>query len=958
MPLAHLAEPYANYFHLVTKSANAVAIYQSSEAIIDLFDKILVLYEGHQIFFGRAASASEYFERMGWHRPPRQVTGDFLTAVTNPAQREAREGFERLVPRTPEEFEKYWHESPEYASLQADIDQYHQDFSLEGGETVQRDFELARSKIKAKWMLSSAIQTVSFPMQTMFCIRRAYQQLWNDKASTLSMLFGEIIIAIVVGSIFYSTPHDSNALFSYGSLLFFAVILNVLMSITDMHSLYKGRSVVRKQVSYAFYRPSADALASVLADIPVKLGVAICFNIVLYFLSGLGRTVSQFFTFFLCVFLATLAMSMVFRTIAAGTQTLPQAMAISGFLVLALVTYTGFVLPGPYMHPLLKWISSVNPLSYAFEALLVNQAHATNYTCAGVVPPYEGLTGDTFVCPIPGAAAGETYVSGDAWLEASYGYNYSHLQRNLRIMLAFFFFFLFTYLLATELAVDFSSGPDVLVFLRGRVPGNLEDTNLKLKGRADAEQQLATSGSALDSGMSQVVQVCTHRDTFSWSKVSLDVMIKGRSRRLIDNVSGWVRPGTLTALMGVSGAGKTTLLNTIAQRVPSGVIQGDFYADGKPLPISFKSDVGYVQQQDIHLETSTVREALQLSAMLRQPFNVPESEKLAYVEDIIQILGMNDFADALVGVPGKGLNVEQRKRVSIGVELAAKPAMVLFLDEPTSGLDSQSSEAILLLLRKLAAGGLGILCTIHQPSAMLFQQFDRLLLMARGGRVAYFGDIGDNSETVLQYFGDRGPRRCADAENPAEYLLDVVGNPDVKTHDWPGLWDASAEAHQVSTELERLRNTSPARRREQSSNGVQIKDRGAYSVPLLSQIPIVCLRVFQQHWRSPTYIVSKFMLGIASSSFIGFSFFRPGRSIHGTQNAIFSIMMICATFSSLVQQVSKPQAWAQGRVCWLQAADERLRSCQSSSCSERYMKSGSATRKRTPGQFSFSPISS
>jgi ABC-type multidrug transport system ATPase subunit len=107
------------------------------------------------------------------------------------------------------------------------------------------------------------------------------------------------------------------------------------------------------------------------------------------------------------------------------------------------------------------------------------------------------------------------------------------------------------------------------------------------------------------------------RETLSWRKVSLDVMIKGHSRRLLDNLCGWVKPGSLTALVGVSGAGKTTLLNAPAQRAPSGVIQGEFYVDGRPLPVSFKSDVGYVQQQDVHLETSTLREALRFSTMLR-----------------------------------------------------------------------------------------------------------------------------------------------------------------------------------------------------------------------------------------------------------------------------------------------------------------------------------------------------
>ncbi|KAH7142524.1 ABC-2 type transporter-domain-containing protein [Fusarium sp. MPI-SDFR-AT-0072] len=787
----------------LTQSANTAAIYQSSQAIVDLFDKILVLYEGRGIFFGCAVSASEYFERMGWQRHARQTSGDFLTAITNPAQRIAKEGHENLVPRTPEEFEGYWHGSPEYASILEEIEQYQKDFSSKW-EATQREFESTRHKLKARGML-----------------HRASQTLWNDKASTLTTLIGEIVIALVVGSVFYGTPETSDAFFSYGSVLFFSVLLNVLMSITDTHNLYKGRSVVRKQASYAFYRPSSDALASVLVDIPVKLVVRTCFNIILYFLSGLATTASQFFIFFLFVFVTTLAMSMVFRTIAAATGTLPQAMAISGFLVLALVTYTGFV-------------------------LLVNQAHGTNYPCSNLVPPYPNLTRDTFNYPVSGSVAGETFVNGDAWFETSYDYSYSHLWRNLGIIVGFLFFFLFTYLLASELNVNSSTGPDVLVFLRGRLSSTMAHTDLKLKGRDDVERPLVVNSAPIEGIVNEATSMQVDRETFSWRKVSLDVMIKGHWRRLLDNSCGWVKPGSLTALMGVSGAGKTTLLNALAQRMLSGVIQGEFYVDGRPLPTSFKSDVGYVQQQDVHLETSTVREALRFSAMLRQPFDVPKSEKLASVEEIIHLLNMDDFVDAVVGLPGKGLNVEQRKRLSIGVELAGKPALLLFLDEPTSGLDSQSSEAILALLQKLAAG--------------------------------------ENSETVLRYFGDRGPRRCADAENPAEYLLDAIGNTNTAKLDWPCLWDASVEAKAVSTELEP-------------------RQRGAYSVSLLSQIPSVCVRVFQQYWRSPTYIASKFTLGVAGSLLIGFSFFQSGQCILGVQNAIFSILMVCAMFSSLVQQI-------------------------------------------------------
>lgn len=135
-----------------------------------------------------------------------------------------------------------------------------------------------------------------------------------------------------------------------------------------------------------------------------------------------------------------------------------------------------------------------------------------------------------------------------------------------------------------------------------------------------------------------------------------------------------------------------------------GVVTGDMLVSGKPRDASFQRKTGYVQQQDLHLETSTVREALRFWAYLRQPKSVPVHEKQDFVEDVINMLNMQDFAEAIVGVPGEGLNVEQRRLLTIVVELAAKPALLLFLDEPTSGLDLQSSWAIVAFLRKLAKG--------------------------------------------------------------------------------------------------------------------------------------------------------------------------------------------------------------------------------------------------------------
>lgn len=138
---------------------------------------------------------------------------------------------------------------------------------------------------------------------------------------------------------------------------------------------------------------------------------------------------------------------------------------------------------------------------------------------------------------------------------------------------------------------------------------------------------------------------------------------------------------------------------------------------------------------------------------MRQPRGTPTEEKLRYVDTIVDLLELNDLQHTLIGRPGAGLSVEQRKRHTIGVELVAKPSILIFLDEPTSGLDGQAAYNTVRFLRKLAEAGQAILVTIHQPSAQLFAQFDKLLLLAAGSKTVYFGDIGQNANTVKEYFG-------------------------------------------------------------------------------------------------------------------------------------------------------------------------------------------------------------
>lgn len=212
-----------------------------------------------------------------------------------------------------------------------------------------------------------------------------------------------------------------------------------------------------------------------------------------------------------------------------------------------------------------------------------------------------------------------------------------------------------------------------------------------------------------------------------------------------------------------------------------------------------------------------------------------------------------------------GLNVEQRKRLTIGVELAAKPQLLLFLDEPTSGLDSQTSWAICDLMEKLTRSGQAILCTIHQPSAMLFQRFDRLLFLAKGGKTVYFGEVGENSSVLTEYFQRNGASPCPPDANPAEWMLEVIGAAPGSTTDidWHQVWRNSPELVEVHRELATLKEERP----KQAAPAASPDDNGSYeefAAPFGEQFREVLWRVFQQYWRTPSYIYSKFTLCIAS----------------------------------------------------------------------------------------------
>lgn len=298
----------------------------------------------------------------------------------------------------------------------------------------------------------------------------------------------------------------------------------------------------------------------------------------------------------------------------------------------------------------------------------------------GVQAPYQG-------CAISGAQQGITTVTGEQYLSTTYSYSRVHLWRNFGIVVAYTLLYILITAVASELVSFIGSGGGALVFKKTKKAQRqvatatlVADEEVGSKGR---DGNVSENRNRVGEKDHEVLEKLSgSRSIFTWNDVEYTVPYQGGQRQLLNKVSGYVQPGNLIALMGASGAGKTTLLNTLAQRQKTGIVRGEMLVDGRPLGMEFQRGTGFCEQMDLHDDTATIREAFEFSAILRQERHISHEEKIAYVEEIIDLLELGDLEDAIIS----SLGVEQRKRVTIGVELAAKPNLLLFLDEPTSGL--------------------------------------------------------------------------------------------------------------------------------------------------------------------------------------------------------------------------------------------------------------------------------
>ena len=242
---------------------------------------------------------------------------------------------------------------------------------------------------------------------------------------------------------------------------------------------------------------------------------------------------------------------------------------------------------------------------------------------------------------------------------------------------------------------------------------------------------------------------------------------KKSPKPILSQVTGEIRGGSFWGVMGASGAGKSTFVNVLMGRQSH--TGGVTKVNGSPGVISkYKKIIGYVPQDDIVLPELTVRENILHSARIRLPSNWKESEIQNHVDILLNCLQLSHVKDSLVGsTAAPVISGGQRKRVSIGMELAAAP-MALFLDEPTSGLDATSASSIMMTLKALSRLGITIVTIIHQPRHEIFDALDDLLLFG-AGRMIYSGKEAD----VQNYFEQCGFEFPKNG-NPADIIMDII----------------------------------------------------------------------------------------------------------------------------------------------------------------------------------------
>ncbi|OWZ18175.1 ABC transporter [Phytophthora megakarya] len=851
-----------------------ISLLQPSPEVFALFDNVMILNEGRVMYHGPRESALSYFEGLGLKRPPYRDVADFLMDLGTNKQYQYEVG--SGVPRSAREFAAAFEYSPIYTRVLKDVED---SVYSSIGHDKKMDMDAQPEFYQSFWA------------STALLIKRQFAMMRREMSGLIGRLAMNTVMALLYGCVFYQF-NPANPQLAMGIIFEASLCLSLALA-TQIPMIIAAREVFYKQRGANFFQTASYVLSYSVSQIPPILLETLVFSAIVYWLCGFVSSFLSFVLFVVILFLINIAIGAFFFFLACASPNVNVANPMMGVIVELFILFAGFSITKNQIPDFLIWLYWINPMGWGIRALAVNQYTESRFdTCV-----YDGID----YCTKYGMKMGEYALSSYEVPSERYWIWYGMV-----FMVGSYFFFLFCSFIALEY-FRYENPENVMLGSDTALQDTKCDEYVLTKTPRNSSALKDATVLAVTGGDKQFVPV-----TLAFKDLWYTVPDPADPKKTIDllkGISGYALPGTITALMGSSGAGKTTLMDVIAGRKTGGNVQGQVLLNGHPATdLAIRRSTGYCEQMDIHSESSTIREALTFSAFLRQGADIPDGYKYDTVNECLDLLDLNPIADQII----RGSSMEQMKRLTIGVELAAQPS-VLFLDEPTSGLDARSAKLIMDGVRKVANTGRTVVCTIHQPSAEVFQVFDSMLLLKRGGETVFAGELGDNASEMISYFESiDGVDKLRGNYNPASWMLDVigagVGNSNGERTDFVKIFKSSAVHERLNTVLDREGVSRPS----PSLAPLEYNDKRAASN--FTQMKFLLQRFSNLYWRTASYNLTRFGVWLALGLLTGITYldtdFNTYAGINSGMGMVFSTLGFIGiiAFNGMIPIAAKERA--------------------------------------------------
>ncbi|AQK96514.1 ABC transporter G family member 40 [Zea mays] len=836
-----------------------ISLLQPAPETYNLFDDIILLSDGQVVYQGPREEVVEFFESVGFRCPERKGVADFLQEVTSKKDQK-----------------QYWARPDEpyrFVSVKELATAFK---SSHTGRALANELAVPFDKSKSH---PAALTTTRYGVSGKELLKANIDReiLLMKRNSFVYMFrtFQLMVMSIIAMTLFFRTKmkHDTvNDGGIYMGALFFGVLMIMFNGLSELALTVFKLPVFFKQRDLLFFPAWSYTIPAWILKVPITFIEVGGYVFLTYYVIGFDPNVGRFFKQYLLLLAVNQMTAALFRFVGGVSRNMIVANVFASFMLLVVMVLGGFILQRDKVKKWWIWGYWISPMMYAQNAISVNE-----------------MLGHSWDKILNSTASNETLgvqvlKSRGVFPEAKWYW----IGFGAMVGFTILFNALFT-LALTYLKPYGNSRPSVS-------KEELKEKHANIKGEVVDGNHLVSVNPVTDSAIMEDDSASTKKGmilpfvplsvTFDNIKYSVDMPqeMKGQGVQedrleLLKSISGSFRPGVLTALMGVSGAGKTTLMDVLAGRKTGGYIEGDIRISGYPKKQeTFARVSGYCEQNDIHSPQVTVYESLLFSAWLRLPKDVDSNKRKIFIEEVMELVELKPLRNALVGLPGvNGLSTEQRKRLTIAVELVANPS-IIFMDEPTSGLDARAAAIVMRTVRNTVDTGRTVVCTIHQPSIDIFEAFDELFLMKRGGEEIYAGPLGHNSSELIKYFEEiQGVSKIKDGYNPATWMLEVttISQEQILGVDFSDIYKKSELYQRNKALIKELSQPAPG------STDLHFSSKYAQS---FNTQCVACLwKQNLSYWRNPPYNTVRFFFTGIIALLLGTIFWDLGSKVYITR---------------------------------------------------------------------------